>query len=783
MRNQLEYIQVIDKYLRGILSEEDTQVFENRLQTDMRLQQEVEKQKILMEAIKRRALKASVIKGKKTYRAIKSLKVIAIFVVLSTVAVFTVFKYGNFNSEFSLGEVKELGIESLPIQGFQINTLTDTVVETENGLVLVIPSDAFETQEGDAVSGLINFEVKEAFDDYAIMKAGLTTTSNGELLETGGMFFLEARQGNKELKLKQGKEIFSQIPNLQPDKNMMLFDGVKQEDGIINWVNPMPFEKDLVTVDITSLDFYPEGYVEELGQTKEKVLVRAEGDLPKRKMTVSEAKQLGLRYPEVWTEKYAIALGLIIREYEDKITKGEVYNKIISDSIYYSFSRLFKCDDIQMTDTSVVSAEKVTRFVRRNFKSEQIKLEDDSTIFKDDDPLQEESEAVATESCPIPSGINPARVRAIWDKKFNNTILATKEFEQRMRVIHESHQDWILEIYLNNLDRPLWFSDSLAMSWELTTKKFRAFYEERKGGVKVNNRLANKLTSYFNRKHKEYTTSSSKAYDTYQTKRNKLKQEYENKRSEYFREEYNRKAKMFLEEYEMNLCDAYRQLDKKGNCKERPVLNPKRAAKLTSRINTLGAKNVDVFVAKATRDRKTLDYTDPRSGKKAVIEYKPMKIKLSNTEPFDKVFMYLLPNNLNSFNRMKTTDNLNFEFALNELLSYKLVGIAYREKQAYLAEIVLVSPKTYTLHLNPVSEEELKKVLSSKKAKVKQEIEADKGFYQEEMNQNKQQKKVEENEKLTLRIGKFLFPAVRERCILREKISYNKFSNEGITPK
>ena len=47
-----------------------------------------------------------------------------------------------------------------------------------------------------------------------------------------------------------------------------------------------------------------------------KVLVKAEGDLPSRKMTVEEGKSLGYQYPkEVWTEVDALKLGLIVRDY------------------------------------------------------------------------------------------------------------------------------------------------------------------------------------------------------------------------------------------------------------------------------------------------------------------------------------------------------------------------------------------------------------------------------------------------------------------------------------
>lgn len=57
------------------------------------------------------------------------------------------------------------------------------------------------------------------------------------------------------------------------------------------------------------------------------VLVRAEKDPPSRKMTVAEAKQLGLKYPEPWTEKYALKLGLIIREYKKLPVADDIFGK------------------------------------------------------------------------------------------------------------------------------------------------------------------------------------------------------------------------------------------------------------------------------------------------------------------------------------------------------------------------------------------------------------------------------------------------------------------------
>ena len=50
-------------------------------------------------------------------------------------------------------------------------------------------------------------------------------------------------------------------------------------------------------------------------------------------------------------------------------------------------------------------------------------------------------------------GVNPASVKTIWNRKFNNTNLATKEFEERMPYIHQTCNNSILELYINNLDK------------------------------------------------------------------------------------------------------------------------------------------------------------------------------------------------------------------------------------------------------------------------------------------------------------------------------------------
>jgi hypothetical protein len=810
MRNELKYIQLIEKYLMNKLSSTDKQEFEARLKTDKQLEKDVEKQKLVMEGAKRMGLKNSAQKGFKKFKIMKNLKYIATTIVAIGAAV--ALYYGVSNNETKTNSPEDL----LPEQGFVINNAQDTVIETENGMVLVIPENAFVDENGNLVSD-VDFEVKEAFETTDILKAGLTTMADGRLLETGGMFFLNAYSNGKKLKLAEGKKILAEIPNINPREDMMLFDGEKKEDGTINWVNPKPFEKDLITYDITTLDFYPEGYLEELKTKETKILV---GEDESNSLYENELVSSGLNTNDKqFTDSLYYSFARLfdgnidnedgqelvmlniptMEEGEDSKTKL-MKKGVHFDGGYYVFNKKNVFKQIENynlieknTFESVItylsdnygeskSAQTIANFQfkgimsaslrdniglesKDNFddflkecKSKGIKwlIEEsfsDSNAF---DTSNYDNAPRAAKSC-TPKGINPARIKTIWNKKFNKTILATKEFETRLRVIHEAHNDALLNVYVSNINKPLWYCDSLASTIAGGfASQFTAFYKQKKGGVKVNDRLTSKLSGYYEKKQKDYTEKSSKAYQDFEAKKQKLTTEFVNKKGAKDIEEFNRKAKVFNEELVLNLDEAYRQIGKERT--------GGRGAPFVASVG-LGPKNLDAYVFESTANRTTLDYTDPETGKKAVIKYEEASVKMLNTEKFDRVFVYMVPDSLNSFNRMKTIDNINFKNTLNEFFNYKMVCLAYKGDQAYFYEGDL-SPQHYDVTLTKISEPKLKRKLNKNKGTTKKDIISDVNFYQEEMRFNKTNNKIKVTEELTLRVGKFLFPSLDDYCIV-----------------
>lgn len=127
---------------------------------------------------------------------------------------------------------------------YVINIDKDTVLVTKNGALLKIPKGSLATQSGNSVI----LEIKEAYSMEQMIRACLTTQSNGELLSSGGMIYINAK-GGQNVTIKQAIKVAIPSDYLSPD--MQLFKGENDKEGNINWVNPsaLPENKQLTAIE------------------------------------------------------------------------------------------------------------------------------------------------------------------------------------------------------------------------------------------------------------------------------------------------------------------------------------------------------------------------------------------------------------------------------------------------------------------------------------------------------------------------------------------------------
>ncbi len=127
---------------------------------------------------------------------------------------------------------------------YVINIDNDTTLVTKHGALLKIPKGSLSTSNGNTVT----LEIKEAYTIEQMIYAGLTTTSNGEPLSSGGMIYINAKKG-QDVKINQPIKVA--IPADYLENGMQLFKGVETEDGSINWTEPgsLPENKQLAAID------------------------------------------------------------------------------------------------------------------------------------------------------------------------------------------------------------------------------------------------------------------------------------------------------------------------------------------------------------------------------------------------------------------------------------------------------------------------------------------------------------------------------------------------------
>lgn len=94
--------------------------------------------------------------------------------------------------------------------------------------------------------------------------------------------------------------------------------------------------------------------------------------------------------------------------------------------------------------------------------------------------IQDVTDSTPVEGNPLYCGLYDEVVKVLYDKKFEKTLISTIEFEERMKFIHKSCSNELIQLYINNLNKNLWEIDEMAASFlkeknNPQSKTFEAF--------------------------------------------------------------------------------------------------------------------------------------------------------------------------------------------------------------------------------------------------------------------------------------------------------------------
>ena len=356
-------------------------------------------------------------------------------------------------------------------QFFTINGNEDHVLEGDQGTVLVFPEGCFKNANGDIVKKDIKIELAEAFSLTDMLMSNLTTTSDGKPLITDGMIYFNATADGEQLLINKDNPVYIEVPTDKRKAGMQVYRGERDEDGNMNWVEPKELETFLTIVDLDLLNFYPEGF------------------------------------------EAAVEANMPYKSYE-------YASKELKDSLFYSLSffnlrQMEKImDDFSATNFNEAYYNKYKevingKYTDQSFETNKIKAEVDSMYNSDGF-----------------YGVDPALIKVIRSEPFQNSLIATREFEKRLPYIYESCHNSILEIYSKNLDKNMWELDEMVAekisTWPVDTlhsesdfyshgstdasrleKVFRDFSAQKLTNIKDSKKYSALLKDYYKRKLKE----------------------------------------------------------------------------------------------------------------------------------------------------------------------------------------------------------------------------------------------------------------------------------------
>lgn len=121
-----------------------------------------------------------------------------------------------------------------PSQVFKLPSDKIIKVTGKQGTIIRIDPADLEMENGQPIGKHIKIELKELSNRQQLLRANAQTISDGQLLISGGAFFINASSGGQKIKLKKGKTYSAEFPKLSDDE-MQLYYGHQDSSGSMNW--------------------------------------------------------------------------------------------------------------------------------------------------------------------------------------------------------------------------------------------------------------------------------------------------------------------------------------------------------------------------------------------------------------------------------------------------------------------------------------------------------------------------------------------------------------------
>lgn len=120
-------------------------------------------------------------------------------------------------------------------QQFSFNGLTGGDFVTAEGIVFHAPYYTFRDASGDTVLGTIEVEVIEILTPKEMLRMNKPTTSDGDVLVTGGQFKITFTVNDNPVFISADTVVYVRVPTDIADPKMKVFNGIEDATEYVNW--------------------------------------------------------------------------------------------------------------------------------------------------------------------------------------------------------------------------------------------------------------------------------------------------------------------------------------------------------------------------------------------------------------------------------------------------------------------------------------------------------------------------------------------------------------------
>lgn len=233
-------------------------------------------------------------------------------------------------------------------QRFQINLEKDTIIVGEGGVQISIPENSFVDKNGNVVTQDITLEIIEASSIEDYIRNDLQTISNGKLLQSAGMIYIDAKSNGESIFIDGNSPLNVKMPTSVYAEGYKIFEGDHDTNGNINWEESETIDDLLTPIPMSEFDYkYYTKYTFPTKMSYIKYLDSAELSSVKYENTFIATEEFERRFRSMgvdayyWWEEYETGYGvdrIYGEEYLIQCPLLEVYLQNLDKPLWYSDS-------------------------------------------------------------------------------------------------------------------------------------------------------------------------------------------------------------------------------------------------------------------------------------------------------------------------------------------------------------------------------------------------------------------------------------------------------------